>query len=105
MTSSDQTSITITHSYINATSWFLKLLYRCHIDYQQRTEKSDPRGEPIRHAKDRVLLKLYEETVRTFVKNFAQNVEKECDNSPETLENIKVLATEQKIMIAFCKQK
>ena len=34
LTTSDQTRITITHSYINGTTWFLKVLYRCHIDYQ-----------------------------------------------------------------------
>ena len=31
---SDQHSITITHSYINGTTWYLKLLYRCNIDYK-----------------------------------------------------------------------
>lgn len=34
---SDQTNITITHSYINSTL-FLKVLYHCHIDYQQWIE-------------------------------------------------------------------
>lgn len=33
ISASDQTSITITHSYINVT-WFLKVLYCCHIDYE-----------------------------------------------------------------------
>ena len=46
----------------NGTSWFLKLLYRCHIDYQQWIEKSDPRGEPIRQSKDCLLSAIYEET-------------------------------------------
>ena len=31
---SDQHSITITHSCINGTTWYLKLLYRCNIDYK-----------------------------------------------------------------------
>ncbi len=31
---SDQHCITITHSYINGTTWFLKMLYRCNIDYK-----------------------------------------------------------------------
>ena len=34
LTTSDQRSICITHAYINGTTWFLKLLYRCFIDYQ-----------------------------------------------------------------------
>ena len=62
LTTSDQASITVTHSYINGTTWFLKVLYRCHAGYQQWIEKSGPRGEPIREAKDRVLEKIYQET-------------------------------------------
>ena len=52
---SDKHSVTITHSYINGTGWFLKVLYRCHIDYRSWIEYADPRGEPIRRAKERVL--------------------------------------------------
>ena len=55
LTTSDQTSITITHSYINITTWFLKLLYRCHIDYKNWIEKSGPIGDHIRNSKCRVL--------------------------------------------------
>ena len=52
LTTSDQTSITVTHSYINGTTWFLKVLYRCHINYHHWVEHADPRGEHIRCAKD-----------------------------------------------------
>ena len=62
LTTSDQSNITVTHSYINGTTWFLKVLYRCHADYQQWIEKSDVRGEPVRRAKDRVLEAIYTET-------------------------------------------
>ena len=62
LTTSDQTSITITHSYINGTTWFLKVLYRCHIDYQQWIERSGPLGEPIRKSKVRVLDTILQET-------------------------------------------
>lgn len=55
ITNSSQKCITITHSYINGTTWFLKLLYRCNIDYRNWVEKSGPLGEPIRKAKKRVL--------------------------------------------------
>ena len=40
LTDSDQHSITITHSYINGTTWFLKMLYRCNIDYKVWVEKA-----------------------------------------------------------------
>ena len=33
ITNSDQYSITITHSYINVTSWFLKVFYRLNVEY------------------------------------------------------------------------
>lgn len=62
LTTSSQSNITITHSYINGTTWFLKLLYRCHADYQQWIERSDPRGDPIRHARERVLDKIENDT-------------------------------------------
>ena len=55
LTTSDQTNICITHSYINVTTWFLKVLYRCHIDYKNWVEKSGPLGEPIRQSRERVL--------------------------------------------------
>ena len=59
---SDQTNITITHAYINVTTWFLKVLYRCHIDYKCWIEKKGPLGEPIRQSRERVLDKILEET-------------------------------------------
>ena len=65
LTTSDQTNITITHSYINVTTWFLKLLYRCHIDFKSWIEKSGPLGDPIRNAKvqkDRVLDNILADT-------------------------------------------
>ena len=62
ISTSDQMNITITHSYINVTTWFLKVLYRCHIDYQCWIEKKGPLGEPIRNSKDRVLDTIHEET-------------------------------------------
>lgn len=40
ITDSDQHSITITHSYINGTTWFLKMLYRCNIDYKVWEKKA-----------------------------------------------------------------
>ena len=33
LSNSDQHCITITHSYINGTSWFLKVLYRCYANW------------------------------------------------------------------------
>ena len=32
---SDQHGITITHSYINGTTWYMKMLYRCHADIKK----------------------------------------------------------------------
>ena len=37
---SDQHCITITHSYINGCSWFLKIMYRCHADYPIWVERA-----------------------------------------------------------------
>lgn len=37
---SDQHCITITHSYINGTTWYLKMLYRCHADFKKWVEKA-----------------------------------------------------------------
>ena len=62
ITSSDQMNITITHSYINITTWFLKIIYRCHIDCQQWVEKSGPLGEPIRSSKEYCLKTIYQST-------------------------------------------
>ena len=62
ITSSDQTSITVTHAYINCTTWFLKVIYRCHAKHHRWIEMSDRRGDPIRRARDRVLDALRKET-------------------------------------------
>ena len=62
ITNSDQINITVTHSYINVTTWFLKVLYRCHIDHQHWIEKSGPLGEPIRKAKNQVLQTIHQAT-------------------------------------------
>ena len=40
LSDSDQHNITITHSYINGCTWFMKVLYRCHSDYQKWEEKA-----------------------------------------------------------------
>ena len=58
LTTSDQHSICITHSYINGTTWFLKLLYRCYADYTCWIEHSDKRGDSVRDAKPYVLNKI-----------------------------------------------
>ena len=60
ITTSDQHSVCITHGYINGTTWFLKLCYRCYTDYRCWVEHADQRGEPVRRAKERVLKTLEE---------------------------------------------
>ena len=45
LTTSDQHSITITHSYINITTWFLKLLYRLNQEYFVWREKKTVLGD------------------------------------------------------------
>ena len=55
ITSSDQHSICITHAYINGTTWFLKVLYRCVAGHYDWVERSDQRGVRIREAKEKVL--------------------------------------------------
>ena len=62
ITSSDQASITVTHGYINCTTWFLKVIYRCHARHHCWIEKSDQRGDRIRRSRDRVLDALHTET-------------------------------------------
>lgn len=54
LTTSDQHSITITHSYINVTTWFLKVLYRLNSEYFVWTESQTVLGEHIRKGKERV---------------------------------------------------
>ena len=62
ISTSDQMSITITHSYINVTTWFLKVLCRCHIDSKWWIEKSRPVGDHIRLSKDKVLNTILQAT-------------------------------------------
>ena len=62
LTTSSQRSITITHSYINGTAFFIKFLVRVHIDYARWEEKSDPRGAPLRAGKARVLAAIEDQT-------------------------------------------
>ena len=45
LTMSDQHSITITHSYINVTTWFLKLMYRLNAEYFVWLESKTVLGE------------------------------------------------------------
>lgn len=62
ITTSNQMSITITHSWINGTSWFMKMLYRVESDYRHWVEKSGPVGDHVRAAKGRVFYKIQENT-------------------------------------------
>ena len=55
ITTSDQHSICITHSYINGTTWFLKLLYRCYSNYRCWIEYTDKRGDSVQREKSKVL--------------------------------------------------
>ena len=54
ITTSDQHSICITHSFINITTWFLKLLYRLNQDYLVWPESQKVSGEIIRKGKANV---------------------------------------------------
>ena len=54
ITSSDQHSVAVTHSYINGTSWFVKLLARINAEYFQWIEKSTCYGDHIRAGTNRV---------------------------------------------------
>ena len=63
LSSSDQKSITITHSYINGTSWFLKLLYQCHIDCRiWNAKKNTSSFQNICQSKNNVLKHTQNET-------------------------------------------
>ena len=62
LTSSDQRNITITHSYINGTTFFLKFLVRIHIDYKNWVERKDYRGLPLQKAKQRVQATIKQHT-------------------------------------------
>ena len=48
ITSSDQWSICVTHSYINCTEWLIKLLSRLNAEYHRWVEKSNCYGDHIR---------------------------------------------------------
>ena len=52
---SGQHSITITHSYINGSTWFMKMLYRCYADVHVY-------GESIRKSKDPIRESIRRET-------------------------------------------
>ena len=47
LTDSDQRHICVTHLYINVLSWFMKILYRCHINYESWVEMKTVLGEQI----------------------------------------------------------
>ena len=61
LSDSDQHNITITHSYINGCTWFLKLLYRCHCDYRKWEEKAGF-GQHLQRSKDDVREVIKERT-------------------------------------------
>ena len=61
LTTSDQHSICILHSYLNVLKWFLKLLYRCNQTFESWIEKQTILGEPIRVGKERVQESLFQE--------------------------------------------
>ena len=61
LTISDQKSICITHSYINVTGWFLKVLVRLNASWLSWKEKENCYGEHIRAGKERVKTKLEDE--------------------------------------------
>ena len=58
ITKSNQVHITVTHSLINCTNWFLKLLARLECQYYKWVERSGPYGEHIRKATERVQAKI-----------------------------------------------
>ena len=59
ITTSDQMSICLTHSYINGTHWFIKLIARAYIDYRAWVEKSNMFGDPIRKSTADVIDIIY----------------------------------------------
>ena len=54
LTTSNQHSICITHSYINITEWFVKILERLNADWLHWIEKSTCYGDHIRAGRERV---------------------------------------------------
>lgn len=62
ITTSNQHSITVTHSYINGTSWFIKLLARLKREFFVWVEKKTVLGEHIRLGKEEVLQTILEDT-------------------------------------------
>ena len=61
LSDSDQHSITITHSYINGCTWFLKMLYRCHSDWPKWEQKAGL-GQHLDRSKKEVRDKIKLET-------------------------------------------
>ena len=62
LTDSDQHSITVTHSYINCTSWFVKFLGRIKREFFIWVEKKTILGEHIRRGTEEVLDIIFEDT-------------------------------------------
>ena len=62
ITSSDQWSICVTHSYINCTEWFIKLLSRLNAEYHRWVEKSNCYGDHIRAGNERAKKIIEDET-------------------------------------------
>ena len=54
LTTSDQQSITILHSYINVLGWFMKVIYRCNASHECWIEEKSINGQPIRDAKKKI---------------------------------------------------
>ncbi len=55
ITTSSQHSIAVTHSYINGTSWFVKLIARCRINYTRWSHLSNRRGEALTRSNQVVI--------------------------------------------------
>ena len=62
LTSSNQTSICITHSYINCIGWWVKVLSRMNAEYEHWVEKSNCYGDHTRNGHERVVDKIEDET-------------------------------------------
>ena len=60
LTTSDQHSFTILHSYINVLGWFMKVIYRCNAHHEYWIEEKSIDGQPIRDAKKTVQKDLKE---------------------------------------------
>ena len=58
ITTSSQKSITLTHTYINGNSWFIKFLTRCHINHRSWKDKAGPNRQLLKASKERVLYQI-----------------------------------------------